>query len=313
MGMRVLVTGGLGFIGSSVVDLFVEQGADVLVVDDLSANVVDPGDSPAMMVWRNPVAEGLPGDGVPMDLVVHCASPVGAVGVLPLKGEIVRRMVETTSAVVDYCRRSGARLVNVSSSEVYGFSGAYSEGDALRVPSVLSPRIEYAIGKLAGEAIVRQSAIKSVSIRPFNVAGSRQVPDGGFVLPVFARAALRGEALPVFGGSQRRAFTAVEDVARFIVDYTADCPFDVVNVGNPANTTSILDLAKLVNGRSGRAESEVRFTSGRAEYGPEYAEAEGHVKIPVITRARSVGWEPRVSLTDLVDSVLADVRFGVAA
>src|SRR5690606_16210498 len=92
------------------------------------------------------------------DLVVHAASPVGAVALLEQES-IVAEIVETTQAAISYCRRHDASLVNISSSEVYGFSGVYRETDPCKVPHRLSHRLQYAAGKLAAEQLVRTSGL----------------------------------------------------------------------------------------------------------------------------------------------------------
>jgi nucleoside-diphosphate-sugar epimerase len=312
--MRVLVTGGLGFIGSTITDAFYAEGHDVMVCDNLSSNVIGWDESPAAYWYTQDVADCLGTLEYHPDLVVHCANPVGAAGIIPLKGRIAAETVRTTSSVVEYCAMTGARLVYISSSEVYGKSGTYSESDDLRVPAALSPRIEYAVGKVAAEACVRLTpGLRSVTLRPFNVAGARQQSEGGFVLPTFCEQAAMGWPLTVYGdGQQRRALTGVEDVAAFVLGLRDD-HFDgrVVNVGAPANETSIIELAERVRFLAD-SPSQIAYTTGQAVHGEDYAEAEGVVKLPAVALAERMGWAPVWTLDRLIADALTHVRGRVA-
>lgn len=313
--MKLLVSGGLGFIGSFMTEAFAEH--EVMIVDDRRSSVVSPEEVPCVAFSPLEVSNfirgrGSRGIGGIADVVIHCASPVGSAGVLPERGRIVPQVAEATSLLVEACIEADVPLVNISTSEVYGFSGTYSETDVCEVPVRPSARLEYAVAKLAGEYVVMNSihrGLKACSIRPFNVAGPRQRSDKGFVLPTFVEQALAGKPLTIFGdGSQQRAFTAVTDVCRFVRDFLVRdlSNFDgrVFNVGNPNNETTVNALAHRVIERLG-AERKFEMTDGKAIHGADYEEAEGHVKTPCIDRARSLGWEPQVSLDQLIDQTAA--------
>lgn len=302
--MRVLITGALGFIGSHLADAYIASGHTVVGVDNLSGNVVDR--IPGAIVAEADVRTHMRTYGGPVDLVVHAASPVGAVALLE-RSSIVAEIVETTQAVLRFCKHWQTPLVNISSSEVYGFSGEYREHDTCQVPHKLTHRIQYAAGKLAAEHLVRTSGVPSVTVRPFNVAGPRQARSKGFVIPTFVEQALAGEPLTVFGGAQQRSFTGVWDVVDFIGRASQPLGRDVFNVGNPANRTTVLDLAHRVIELTGST-SEIVFTDGKTVHGPAYEEAEGVIKVPDITRARLTGWEPRVGLDDLILKTAEEVR-----
>jgi UDP-glucose 4-epimerase len=220
-------------------------------------------------------------------------------------------IVADAAAVIGYCQAQDVPLVNISTSEVYGFSGEYRESDACVVPAAnrWSPRLEYAVGKLAAEMEIRLSGIEAVSIRPFNVVGARQLPDGGFVLPTFAEQAVSGQALTIFGpGLQVRCLTAVEDVAAFVHHAINRGALEgVVNVGNPANRTDIVTLAHKVCDAAG-VKHYFEWTNGRAVHGPDYAEAEGVIKTPNIDRARALGWAPKRGLDELIADAVAHAR-----
>jgi nucleoside-diphosphate-sugar epimerase len=299
--VRILITGALGFIGSHLADAYIAQGHDVIGVDNMSGNVVNEIDGMAL-TFHSDVATHLPVCAVDADLVVHAASPVGAVALLS-NDSIVAEIIESTQAVLRYCERVDATLINISSSEVYGFSGVYRETDPCVVPHRLTHRLQYAAGKLAAEQLARTSRVPSITVRPFNVAGPRQTSAKGFVLPTFVEQAINGEPLTVFGGAQQRSLTAVWDVVDFIVRATSGMVFNgkgcIVNVGNPANRTTVDDLAHRVIDILG-SDSGIRYTDGKTVHGPQYEEAEGVIKIPDITLARSLGWEPRIGLDDMI-------------
>lgn len=316
--MRVMVSGGLGFIGSVVAEGFVRQGHHVIVVDDFSGNVVDGINDTEL--WADSVTSPeFVTNAVDLyrvrdlDLIVHAASPVGAVGVLARKGRIVPDIVGGTDNVVSLAERVGARVINVSTSEVYGRSGEYHEADPCKINAGYNARREYAVGKLAAEYAVAGSGIDAVTIRPFNVAGPRQTSAKGFVLPTFCEQALAGEPVTVFGdGEQERAFTAVWDVASFIdtlIDHDdVTWSGETYNVGNPDNRTTIRELAARVLRQCGRGPDAIVHTDGNAVWGPDYAEADGFRKLPTIEYAQSLGWRPRHNLAALIRLTLNEVE-----
>jgi nucleoside-diphosphate-sugar epimerase len=311
--VRVLITGALGFIGSHLAEAYLQQGHHVIGLDNRSGNVVDRVDG-MRGCWHTDARNIM--SLARCDLVVHAASPVGPAALLERHG-IVAEIVETTQAAIRYCRFHGVPLVNVSSSEVYGFSGVYHETDSCVMPFRLSHRIQYAAGKLAAEQLVRTSGLQATSIRPFNVAGPRQSREKGFVIPTFCEQALAGESLTVFeSGAQERCPTGVWDLVDFIVDrdpLDAGAWPEVVNVGNPANRTTVLDLAHRVLDLTGSG-SDIEFTSGKEIHGPDFEEAEGRVKVPDAGLAAALGWRSRVGLDEMIERTLAEIeaRQGVA-
>jgi nucleoside-diphosphate-sugar epimerase/glycosyltransferase involved in cell wall biosynthesis len=317
---RVLVTGGLGFIGSFVSESLAGRGAEVRIVDSNVSSVCAAAelDAPAGSIKHvaasveeylssHPSLSGF-------DHVVHCASYVGPAALLEHSGRIGPAIVRATAALIEACIRADIPLVNFSSAEVYGRSGMLFEGSDVRVPPHYSTRIEYALGKLAAEAMCINSkdrGLRSVVLRPFNVAGPRQSRFGGFVLPTFVQQALAGRPLTVFAtGRQKRAFCAVSDLCRFVTDYLDDAAFDnprIYNVGNPANAIEIHDLAVKVK-ELAASPSEIVFADARAIYGQGYEEAESFEKLPDIRSALELGWAPEVSLDELLEETIAYYR-----
>jgi nucleoside-diphosphate-sugar epimerase len=308
--MNVTVTGGLGFIGSHIVDGLLEAGHDVEIIDSMVAAVTEGREydaHPRCVVHRATVRgflEECDFDGA--DLVVHAASPVGPAGILADQGRLGGEIVATAQAVANACLASGSALCTFSSAEVYGRSGLLAEEDDIRVPVHYNARLEYAVAKALTEALTlnnRHRGLRALVIRPFNVGGSRQSRAGGFVMPTFVQQALAGEPLTVFaGGTQIRAFLAASDLARFVTSHmeaALDSGEPIFNLGNPENAISVWSLAERVV-RLLDSSSSIEHRDGRAVHGPLYEEAESLEKVPVLRAAPAVGWRPEVSLDELI-------------
>jgi nucleoside-diphosphate-sugar epimerase len=308
---KIVVTGGLGFIGSHVVDAYLSKGSHVLVIDSMITAVTDGGEfdaHPNCMVLRESVEDFFAGGGsfAGAERVIHAASHVGPAGILKLAGRLGPEIVHTTQLVLEACIDSDVPLCTFSSAEVYGYSGLLGEKDDLRVPTAYNARIEYAIAKTLTEAMTvnsLQRGLRGIVIRPFNVAGARQSRAAGFVMPTFVQQALVGRPLTVFaGGDQVRAFTAASDLSRFLthhMDDALEADAKLYNIGNPRNATTIWELAERVVRVLG-SDSPVVHTDGKAVHGPAYEEAESFEKVPVLDAALALGWDPTADLDTLI-------------
>ena len=307
-----IITGGLGFIGSTVTEYLLERGSEVLIVDSLLSNVVDPSAltsrySSATVV-ESTIADYL-ASGVDIsshDMLIHAASFVGPAAILQYQGTIGQEIVSDTSRIIRVCLEAGVPLVYLSSAEVYGKSGILREGSDIRVPPYYNARIEYALAKLTSEAMVinsRNQGLEGGVIRPFNVVGPRQSRAGGFVMPTFVQQALGNQPITVFGsGKQKRAFLGALDLANFLANYISDGVLtngSIYNIGNPDNAITIEDLARKVVDILG-SESEITYMDPQSVYGSLYFEAESFEKVPDIANARALGWDPKLSLDDII-------------
>jgi nucleoside-diphosphate-sugar epimerase len=308
---EIVITGGLGFIGSHVADAHLALGDRVTVIDSEVAAVVDGNDyeqHPGCTVIREPVEtvfedpkllEGA-------DRVVHAASHVGPAGILQYTGRLGPDMIRSAESVIERCIQADVPLCMFSSAEVYGRSGLLGEDDDIRVPVPYNTRIEYAIAKTLIECMMVNSlnrGLRAIAIRPFNVVGPRQSRAGGFVMPTFVQQALVGEPITVFAtGKQVRAFTSATDLSRFLTDFwdeALESQTNVFNVGNPDNRTTVEDLAQRIKVLLG-SDSEIVHIDGKKVYGPMYMEAESFEKVPVLSGASELGWTPEISLDELI-------------
>lgn len=303
--MRILITGVCGMIGSEIAFQLHAAGHEIIGNDDLSHNCVDPRELLVAQMFTCRVEQlsyfldhDHIGVGIcpqPLDLIIHCASPVGHARLTP-EAQIAWQIVSDTHAVLDLAERTGARLITFSSSEVLTYRG---ETDI---------RSQYALGKLCSEAMVLgHPRVDARVVRPYNVTGRRQLADGGFVMPRFRDAVLRGEPLTVFGsGEQVRHFTHVNDFARFVwllverwPEQRRWCVF------NPGNGTTINRLVRLfAGGAKGHADfSSLRMVTNGAEAlgNPNWRDSSERPLDPAeFAACRSLGWDPQVSLEDIV-------------
>lgn len=321
---RILVTGGFGFLGSHLTERLISDPANrVHVVDDMSTSPIDLDDylrqnrNPGNLTYDIRTIDDYFRRGKVPDFedIYHLASPVGPAGVLRHAGNMVREIVRDCYTLIDYCVEKGARLLDVSTSEIYGGGqqGYCTESTPKIVPANTTVRLEYAIGKLAAEtAIINTCRVKPLSAkiaRPFNVAGPRQSPKGGFVLPRFIQQLDRGKPLTVFGdGSAVRAFTHVKDMIEGIcLAMERGRIGEAYNIGNPANKTTILDLAKRIVKLMGASEEMITFVDPKTIYGPLYEEAND--KFPDAQKATTeLNWVPRFGMDQTVQDALTEYR-----
>jgi len=315
----ILVTGGFGFLGSHLVELLlVDPDNHVHVVDNLSSNPL-PLD---VLLQQLGNSDGLTysitdietfcrsRESERYDEIYHLASVVGPAGVLPHAGRIAASIVNNTMSMMDLAARYGAKIEDVSTSEVYGGGqeGFCSETMVKIVPPKTSARLEYAVGKLAAETAVlnlcETRGLDARIVRPFNVTGPRQSGKGGFVLPRFIGQAMSNVDITVFGdGRQVRAFTHAKDMAAgMICAMNNGSKGAVYNIGNPANLCSILELAEEVKMIT-RSESRIVFVDPRTVFGPLYEEANN--KFPDASKAMAeLGWEPRYGRRAAIEDTL---------
>ncbi|MSR62427.1 MAG: NAD-dependent epimerase/dehydratase family protein [Planctomycetes bacterium] len=258
--MRVLVTGGAGFIGSHLSEALLARGDEVLCLDDLStgreANLeLCRAQTGFEFVRGSVLDEALVARCVKrVEGVFHLAARVGVRLVLEQPSATLETNVLGTRHVLAAAARAGARVLFASSSEVYGRNEhpPFAEDDPLLLGATNEPRWSYASSKALGEGLAfahaREQGLPVVVVRFFNVVGPRQRGSYGMVVPRFVRAALAGEPLEVYGdGAQTRCFLHVADAVAAVLSLWDEprARGQVVNVGS-ARELSIQALAECV-------------------------------------------------------------------
>lgn len=317
--MRVLITGGAGFIGSHLAEAYLEQGHEVYIIDDLSTGSlenVEPLQNDSRWGDRlfvhidtilNPnLMMELTGT---CDVVFHLAAAVGVQYILenPLKS--IKINVEGTEKVLELCAKFKKRVLITSSSEVYGkhLHAPLVETDNIIYGPSSKFRWSYAASKLMDEftalAYFRTKGLETVITRLFNTVGPRQTGAYGMVIPRLVSQALKNEPLTVYGdGMQTRTFTYVKDVVQGLMALMAcdDAMGEVFNIGGTEEIT-ILDLARRIIEKTGSA-SAVAMIPYEKAYAKDFEDMLR--RVPSIEKIRSlVGFEP---VTDL-DTILRHV------
>lgn len=317
---RVLITGGLGFLGSYAIERYEAAGYHVTVIDNLSSNTITPEDPicARSTVLIEDILNYRWESSPHFDLVLHFASPVGPAGILKHSGKMADYILRDVYWAIEGAQRNKCPLIFISTSEIYGYRAKpellKEEDDKLLVGD-FKVRNEYSIAKLLAEIVITNTAkvspLQYQIIRPFNISGARQLPTGGFVLPTFVVQALTGQPITVFGsGEQVRAFTHVKDIVEGIFCASQYEKSEIWNVGNPENVSSINYLADTVK-RITRSPSQIQHIDPKLIHGPLYEEAWD--KLPDATKiSAATGWSPTKNVDEIVAEVVAYWRARLA-
>jgi len=304
---RVLITGGFGFIGKVLLrELLKREDIESIHIVDNLCNSSVVKDLPSKVSFFNcSVSDFNPTSSYTK--IYHLASPVGPAGVLNYAGKMGPMIITDTYKMAQLALKNNARLIDISTSEVYGKDpGNIPQKEDIEkiVPAHITVRLEYGVSKLASEVsllnLVRTTDLQVNIIRPFNIVGPSQSGEVGFVLPRFIKQALENKPLTVFGdGSQKRTFTSVNDFVRAIISIMdSSLNGEILNVGNPNNLCSVFDLAQLVI-KLTSSTSKIELTNPKDIYGSMYEEAWN--KIPDITKIQTLlGWSPSESIEMIV-------------
>jgi UDP-glucose 4-epimerase len=318
--MRVLITGGAGFIGSHLADRLLDDGHEVAALDDLStgsrANVAHlEARRGFRLIVGSVIDEAALGPLVEQsDLVFHLAAAVGVRLIVERPVHTIETNVHGTETVLKHASRRGTPVFVASTSEVYGKSAdvPFRESADLVLGPSDKHRWAYACSKLLDEflalAYCREQGLPVVVVRLFNTVGPRQTGRYGMVLPTFVRQALAGEPLTVFGdGQQRRSFTYVSDVVDAFVALAAEprAVGEVFNIGNTGEI-SIRDLADRVRELAGSA-SPVTLIPYDEAYEAGFEDMPR--RVPDISKVgRLVGYRPKVALDEIIERVIDSMR-----
>ncbi len=311
--MRILVTGGAGFIGSHLCDRLLADGHSVIAMDNL---ITGNTDNIAHLVGRDDflfikhdVTNYIYIDG-PVDAVLHFASPASPIDYMQLPIQTLKVGALGTHKALGLARAKGARFLLASTSEVYGDPLVHPQPETYwGNVNPIGPRGVYDEAKRFAEAMAmayhRVHGVETRIVRIFNTYGPRMRLDDGRVVPNFIGQALRGQPLTVYGdGSQTRSFCYVDDLVEGIVRLLRSDEVEPVNLGNPQEM-SILDFARLINRMTGN-EAGIVFKP--------LPKDDPRVRRPDITKARRVlGWEPQISLEEGLARTIEYFRAKVSA
>ncbi|MDW8058950.1 MAG: SDR family oxidoreductase [Thermomicrobium sp.] len=302
--MRVLVTGGAGFIGSHLCEALLAEGHEVVAVDNLLTgrleNIAHLLSHPRFRFFQQDVLEF---ELMPVDAIYHLASPASPVGYrrYPIETLVVNSL--GTLRLLEGAKEYGARFVFASTSEIYGDPLVHPQTEEyFGNVNPVGPRSCYDEGKRFGEAatmeFVREYGVDARIARIFNTYGPRMDPHDGRVVPNFIMRALLDEPLEIYGdGRQTRSLCFVSDMVaglRLLMERDG-LAGTVVNLGNPDERT-VLDLAELIRRLTG--------SSAPLVFLPPRPDDPGR-RCPDIRRARELlGWEPLVPLeAGLVETI----------
>lgn len=324
--MKVLITGGAGFIGSHLAESLLADGHEVYVIDDLSTGSrdnlrhleTDEGYGRRFFVSVDSVLNrSAMTDLVGIaDQVVHLAAAVGVKTILEQPLSSMKTNIGGTETVLELCARFKKKVLLASTSEVYGKRDhvPLRETDDICYGPSMRSRWSYAASKLMDEfmglAYHRTHGLPVTIVRLFNTVGPRQTGRYGMVLPRFVSQALRHEPLTVYGdGMQSRTFTHVEDVVKALrlLMRCRDAEGEVINIGG-VEEIRIRDLAALVALRAGS-----RSTIDVLPYGAVFpADFEDMPRrVPSVEKLKSlIGYAPTRGIADIVDDVIQYARFG---
>ncbi|XP_010528269.1 PREDICTED: UDP-glucuronic acid decarboxylase 1-like [Tarenaya hassleriana] len=305
-GLRIVVTGGAGFVGSHLVDKLIARGDEVIVIDNFftgrKENLVHLFSNPRFELIRHDVVEPIL---LEVDQIYHLACPASPVHYKYNPVKTIKTNVMGTLNMLGLAKRVGARFLLTSTSEVYG--------DPLEHPqketywgnvNPIGERSCYDEGKRTAETLAmdyhRGADVEVRIARIFNTYGPRMCLDDGRVVSNFVAQAIRKQPMTVYGdGKQTRSFQYVSDLVDGLVALMEGEHVGPFNLGNPGEFT-MLELAEVVK--------EVIDTSARIEFRPNTAD-DPHKRKPDISKAKELlNWEPKISLRDGLPLMVNDFR-----
>jgi dTDP-glucose 4,6-dehydratase len=303
--MRILVTGGAGFLGSHLVDRLLEEGHDVIAMDNLitgsTDNIAHLAGNRRFTFLHHNVTNYIYLKG-PLDAILHFASPASPVDYLELPIQTLKVGSLGTHNALGLALAKGARFLLASTSEVYGDPLVHPQTEEYwGHVNPIGPRGVYDEAKRFAEAMTmayhRTHGVQTRIVRIFNTYGPRMRLNDGRVVPNFMKQALTGEPLTVYGdGSQTRSFCFMEDLIAGILRLLWSDEAEPVNIGNPTEIT-IREFAERINALTGNP-AGIRFEP--------LPKDDPRQRQPDISKARRVlGWEPKVPLAEGLERTVA--------
>jgi UDP-glucose 4-epimerase len=318
--MKVLVTGGAGFIGSHLAEQLLKDGQEVKVIDNLSTgslkNIESFKSKPKFDFVEGDVRNaGLMETLVEQsDVVFHLAAAVGVKLIADRPVHTIETNIGGTEVMLDVANKFGKKILIASSSEVYGKNETvpFSEDDDIVLGSTSLSRWSYACSKAIDEflglAFYQQYGLGVVIGRFFNTIGPRQTGQYGMVVPRFIKRALKRERLLIYGtGRQSRCFCYVEDVVDAVIGLMncEEAAGKVYNIGS-TEEIAIEELADKIIEMTG-SKSKKEFISYEEAYGRPIEDMMR--RVPSLERIKkTIGWEPKTSLTEMLEIIIENFK-----
>jgi UDP-glucose 4-epimerase len=315
--LRVLITGGAGFIGSHLADAYLKRGDDVLVIDDLSTGTIENirhlKDNPRFhytidSVHNQPVTAELVDQ---CDIVFHLAAAVGVKLIVESPVRTIETNVRGTEVVLALANKKQKRVLVASTSEVYGLSTdvPFREDGNLVMGATTKGRWSYACSKAIDEFLAlaywREKKLPTTIVRLFNTVGPRQTGRYGMVIPTFVKQALAGRPITVYGnGKQTRCFGYVGDVIGALIKLM-DHPDSVGNVYNIGSTEeiSIFKLAEKIKELT-HSDSEIVLVPYDEAYEEGFEDMPR--RVPDTSKINQlVGFKPEMKLEGILETVIS--------
>ncbi|GJL61916.1 MAG: UDP-glucose 4-epimerase [Nitrospirales bacterium] len=314
--MRVLITGGAGFIGSHLAEVFLERGVEVYIIDDLSTGSVENIEhlqaNPRFHYFFDTVMNRfLMAELIDRtDCIFHLAAAVGVRLIVESPVRTIETNVKGTEIVLDLASKKKKTVVIASTSEVYGKSNAipFCEDGDLVMGATTKGRWSYACSKALDEFLAlaywKEKQCPTIVVRLFNTVGPRQTGQYGMVIPRFVQQALDGQPLTVFGtGQQSRCFTWVGDVVDALVQLSqhSEAVGGIYNIGS-TQEVSIHDLAQRVKVMTD-SQSDIILMPYDQAYESGFEDMER--RVPSLRKIQKlIGYKPTRDLTGIIEEVI---------
>ena len=318
--MKILITGGAGFIGSHLSERLIAEGHELTVLDDLSTGRVEnlsaiKGSNALRFVegdiLDDPLVQELAGDA---DMIFHLAAAVGVKLIMDEPSRSILTNINGTENVLRAALKRKTPTFIASTSEVYGKATKFpfSEDDDLTIGATKNLRWSYACAKTLDEflalAYAREADLPVVILRFFNTTGPRQTGRYGMVVPNFVQAALEGRPLLVHGtGEQSRCFGHVKDVVESLIRLMAEpaARGQVFNIANDQEVT-IRQLAEQVIAATG-SRSEIKLVPYDSVYPVGFEDMAR--RLPDVSKLqRTIGFRPRRGLSEIISDIVDEKR-----
>ena len=318
--MKILITGGAGFIGSHLVDALIKRGDEVFIIDDLSTgsveNIEHHQSDPRFHYFFDTILNRfLLAELIDRaDIIFHLAAAVGVQLIVESPVRTIETNVKGTETVLELANRKKKTVVVASTSEVYGKSTSFPfrEDADLVLGATYKGRWSYACSKALDEYLAlaywKEKRCPTVIVRLFNTVGPRQTGRYGMVVPRLVSQALEGRPLTVYGeGNQSRCFTWVGDVVQALIQLalTQKAVGEIFNIGS-TNEISIRDLAFLIKDMTA-SPSEVEFIPYEKAY--EQGFEDMNRRVPALDKIHAlIGYKPTLNVAGIIEKVVEDLK-----